>query len=304
VLRRTAQTIAAVVVSVLAAGCDDHADIGNGPMLGAASPCRVGGDNNRRRIFFRARPTGSQNHGQALHYQNGVSYLLVDDSCRFFVSYAPDSDYGRWPALRTGTLMPAEAASLAQGSNLGNWTGLLGNWESQDTLDHPLIYEWSDGSLSVGCPESCRGGTTPAAMGHMRDVTIATLQALWQRGQSVAGPAVRVRVLPGDWVFYDRSILPEPIVWTLNVAIDRLIIPSAGYPGGAAGILVKDASDAAKLRASYAPFQDGQYPDWRSVGAYLPFRRPESSAQRVDAAVFLRETIPFEDAAGSLSMRW
>lgn len=259
------------LVLLLVIGCDTDEPKPLKPLCDPANPTagRVAVENQATRV----------EPGHVVLFDNGL-YLFVDGQCHYWVSNPNDV----WQETRTGVLDAETATRLGDRLRFNAWDDLNGVWSnSNGGVPDSGDFIFDDTEHAVICRDLCDSPDVPAAVKTMRDAFSVVAGELWDRGSAVVSNVRAIAVTsepsPG-----------RPVVeWPLTRPITDFVV--AAPPGYGQGILETDVASVQALKELRASFLRGDH------GAFYWNALPVMSNGSY-YLVYLRDTLPFEDANG------
>lgn len=256
---------------------------------GTALECSGRGDRPLL-AFVRVASLPATELGSQMVWDNGSSFLFVDDACSFWV-FDSRAD-GALAESRTGNLTSAEFREISLRLHVSEWPVLAGTYRTP-LFDAPPDILAAPG-VRISCQGLCRlGGGTPAVT-EVYTQAMGLMAELYERGKPVSGP-VRITVMEvtesfPDWKF---GTAEWPVTEPTIEAIARPLAPTE--PGS--GHLISESSSAAfrRLRAE----QRNEKYSPRTLASFIPVRARD---QRL-YGLFVRDVIsPLEDMRGFISI--
>jgi hypothetical protein len=211
----------------------------------------------------------------------GFYYLYVRGDCHYWVV-----PFQRPPEIEvfethTGVLDEAAEAELAELVRYGEWDGLAGHWPEPGGADIPTTYV-HDGEQMIVCDGICP--EAPAPVVAIEEAGFSKFLELWQAGEALDDAPMRVLATP-----VSSDAPGEHVPWTVDLALaDIAVSPEVAMQQGVS-TLIEDPETAVALREFRAMHADG-------LADFFEFNvdvGPDESY-----ALYLRDTVPFEDAQG------
>jgi hypothetical protein len=235
-----------------------------------------------------AADTGRERRGSSVRVELGSPFLVVDGACRYWISGGwLEDELGRDRPLRTGKLSESEAEMLEHAIPLDELATLN---------DCKPVAGQFDVSL-----RALRTEQTSARCGSSGP----RFDAAWLALESISG-ALWAKAAPLDGALHLSAVeapndlqAPKPYPWPLAIPLSSFVLElgSDGQPI-APSSAVADPDSANQLRALRV-----QYLDDRSSqpGIYVNWDGMAVTQNGVNAWLYMRDAIPYENAQGGLS---
>ena len=276
---RTRHHISAAALSVLLvySGCADSADQ-SGPICNGEPSVR---------LVFHLAGGGQVLPGSQVMSENGFQFLLVEGSCRAWFLEDPASD------VRTVQLSADAAQALAADLHLGDWGGLRGNYV-RNLCDGPSSL-LRFGATRILITSACGGAGNAAAVTGLEAAARRSLSAAYATAEPVGGSVRFVLVAQPPDVMWPPLVAAAAAPWPLAVAPETLALSfdaAQDYqPGSSHALAPPDAERLRELRRRF--FAAGGGP---LSGGFIPVLGTAGARYQL----FVRDTIPLEDATGLL----
>lgn len=229
-------------------------------------------------------------------WENGGRFLFVDGHCRFWVS-GPDNP-SQLERYHSGVLSDLDRSALEGSFFWGRWAekGLLGSWaKGQGQFDFASkVFQSPEGQ--VGCDSGCGAESNPVEILQMRNAEQVQVERLWQAGAPYDS-SLRIQVN----LYATAGLVPNaiwPLSWSLAEVVHTPEDASEAEPGS--GILIDDPEEVAALREIWDDYDSIMPETWKTYG--IPFEDPQVPG--VVFSVFVRDTLPFEEANGLVTLPW
>lgn len=234
---------------------------------------------------------------ELVRWELGARFLFIQGNCQYWVS-GPETP-SRWQHYHTGTLTELERTTVEDAFLWGQWQReeLVGHWlRGQGEFDVPSkAFQSSEGEII--CDGGCGAESNPAEVFQIRDAEQPMVDQLWNSSAPYSG-ALRVQAT------VDRGSLSrfEPAIWPLTWSLSEIVVEpeEEAYLQPGMSTLVSDPEEASALRAIWDDY-DATIPQWKSLGP-IPFEDPQ--APGVVFAVVMRDTLPFEEDNGLVTLPW
>jgi hypothetical protein len=261
-------------ILVVMIGCESERP---GPIEPICDPAEM--DAGRVAVESRIDPTRVA-RGSAVVYDNGAYYLFVDAQCHYWVNNPSQV----WDPTHTGVLDGDAAKQVGEELHFSAWSDLRGTWsDPAGGVFDASILVFDNSQQAVICAELCGASDVPLVVKAMRDASPVIVQELWNRGEPAVS-AVRAVATLGE------SSPGIPYVdWPLARPISDFV--RTGDVGFGEGTLEDDADSVRTLKELRASFVRGDH-------GYFGFDMLPIKANGAYYQLYLRDTLPFEDAAG------
>lgn len=274
--------ISAAALSLLpaAGGCADRAD-------GAESSAPLCNGESSVRLAYNLAGGGQVLPGSQVMSENGFEFLLVEGSCRAWFLQKPSSD------VRTVQLSADAAQALAADMHVADWAGLRGDYV-RNLCDGPSVV-LRFGTTRITIDSACRGSDPAAAVLGLQDAARSSLSATYATAAPVDGPVRFVLVAEQPDVIWPTLVAAAAAPWPLAAAPETLALSfdeALRYqPGSSRALDPPDADRLRELRRTFFAGGGGQL-----SGGFIPVVGTGGARYQL----FVRDSIPLEDAAGLL----
>lgn len=278
---RVRRHISAAALSVLlvCGGCADTDGADQGAPICNGEPSV--------RLAFRRGGGGQSLPGSQVMSENGFQFLLVEGSCRAWFLKDPASD------VRTVQLSAVAAQALAADMHLVDWEGLRGEYV-RDLCDGPgSLLRF--GATRIVIASGCGVPDRAAAVTWLEDAARRSLSDAYATAEPVGGPVRFVLVAEAPDVTWPPLVAAAAAPWPLAVAPETLALSidaaQSYQPGSSRTLAPPDADRVRELRRRF--FAAGGGP---LSGGFIPVLGTAGARYQL----FVRDTIPLEDATGLL----
>ncbi len=219
-------------------------------------------------------------------FENGAWFFYVDDSCQYWAR----TPGGAWAETRTGILTSTQELALAARLGSSTWGAWAGEHVPRDGIyDADLIALMPGMQLDsmILCFGGCGGEPVPPGLQTAASEIMPIAAELWSTGVAVTGD-VRYQVVREETDPLPVDYLDWPLGFSASdVAISELDAARASWGQGRSAT----GTDAASLRALRQQYLGSTTPE-------LVPQIPVKDANGDRYKVFLRDSLPQEDAAG------
>lgn len=231
-------------------------------------------------------PRGTIFEGEHVLYDNGIYFLYVDASCRYWT---------HWQAargeVRTGTLSQDALAQLGAELAFGRWPEWAGHWVPEAvTFDGAIVtlYPNFEREAAVSCVGFCEGPPIPPELAAAYRQVGSFIRSLWDSGSPLDGDMRMTAVRLGDEGRFATPVFQWPATsFSLSdVAVSPTDDPPLQYGQGRL-VTGNDASLIRVLRAEYLVRAAHIYPSIEVID--------EDGARY---SVYARDVLPFENEFG------
>jgi hypothetical protein len=245
------------------------------------------------RLAMRLWCPGWNEAGRLFIAELGYRYLFVDGQCHYWAWGIGDGPHDFWYPTREGQLSPEDAAALASDLRYSSWDELV-PWPFSDCSDCCTTV-LHDQSRAFSCYGDCGVALAQGdALLKAQEVHAATeaaddwLLRLYNAGTPVDGP-MRILVIE---VGAPATLTSVP--WPLAEPIEDFIVTESGDPFAAPpSFLITDPGEIQILRQLRQQLIDGQLGNDGDDHILI-----ESQGTELPRALYMRDTVPLEDATG------
>jgi hypothetical protein len=225
--------------------------------------------------------------GPEVMYENGVEFLLVDHSCRYFAYYQTD-DWWVWSDVRTGVLTEAELATLNRNLYQADWATMAREFPASFSEPRLGSYLWTENNAAY-----CGYCTGP--LGDFSARAAELTRQLYARGDVQIDPPMRWEVIEQPTDKVEAYPTQE---WNAEPPLSEVSV-SAYPPDGGRNLfealkfgdhpLVPDSASGhlRDLRAQFRPTIPKKLLNWMPI-----------LDENLFYAVYVRDTLPFENEHG------
>jgi hypothetical protein len=239
---------------------------------GASGPT-VCDDSDDLRLAVRYQPGGALVPGEHVLYDNGASFLFVDGRCTVHVK----TGGGRWEDVRRGTADDATLVADLQLDQLAEHAGAYAG----ELADAATLRIGFEGAV-LTCSGGCTGDDLPEWLIDLNAHAAALMTDL-QEEATAATLAQRVLVV-------DQAVPPTPaFLWPAS--FDPATIAVLRDAAATAPATLVEGADGDALRTLRHDVRDAEFPPG---AAYIT----TDDTQPPSYAAYLRDALPYEDAAG------
>lgn len=235
--------------------------------------------------FVRRIALSNTEPGSQVVWENGQSFLRIDGQCHYW-AFSGDSPLNE---VRTGTLSQARAQQIETDLRFSEWPSIAGVFGGGSGFFGVTPDVLSDGTNEVTCLASC-SLAGPADMKALFSRVAALLSELAASGQPASGS---IRIAIEDRQDSSPSFSFSVVTWPLASSMASFVLPF-GIAAEGTSFLISggDADVLRKVRVSQRTA-----PAVRSGISWIPVRVGPNERLH---AMYLRDTLPFEDSKGLL----
>jgi hypothetical protein len=225
--------------------------------------------------------------GSQVLSENGFQFLLVEGTCRTWMLTNAGSE------IRTAQLTAHDAEQLARQLRVAEWGSLQGQY-TRDLCDGPgVLFRFDRTRITLG--SACGGGDNSAPVRSLEVAVRDGLAASYAAGAPVDGAVRFVLVAEAPDVMWPSLVASAAAPWPLATAPDELAISIRAaqdyLPGSSRSVTQPEADQLRALRRNFAA-RGGP----ALSGGFIPVTGAGGSRYEL----FVRDTIPLEDAQGLL----
>jgi hypothetical protein len=240
--------------------------------------------------FVRVPALASTEPGSQVVWENGAAFVRIDGHCRYWV-FGSSKDASPLDEIRSGVLSAAQARQIETDLRYAEWPRLRGDYGNGILFDaRPDVL--SDGQSDVVCWALCSPDGPPAEMRDLFTKAMRLLDQLSASGQPASGP-VRIAVHNREASSPGFSYMVWN--WPLKRPLNQFVIPF-GIARAGSSFLVEGA-DADALRALRR--MERTAAAVKSGIVFIPLREGGGPLH----AMYMRDTLPYEDATGLISRK-
>jgi len=225
--------------------------------------------------------------GSQVMTENGSRFLLVEGSCRAWFLEDPASD------VRTAQLSADAAQALAADLRLADWEDLRGEYVRNLCDGNSSLLRF--GVTRIVIASACGGPDHAAAVTGLEDAARSSLAAAYAIAEPAGGPVRFVLVAEPADVIWPPLVAAAAAPWPLALAPEAVALSSDAaqryQPGSSLALAPPDAERVRELRRRF--FAGGGGP---LSGGFIPVLDAAGARYQL----FVRDTIPLEDATGLL----